>query len=206
MNYQQWSFCVLACALLLSGCSKKEAALFDGKSFDGWEGPFESFRIEDGAIVGGNLEAPITKNQFLSTKASYSDFELRLKFRMLGEKTNAGVQFRTKRIPDHHEVIGYQADMGGKFWGALYDESRRRKVLAGPDLDELMPKVNLNGWNEYIIRAEGPHIRLWLNGFKTVDYVEKDDTIERSGVIALQVHSGGPMEAWYKDLMITKLD
>ena len=43
-----------------------------------------------------------------------------------------------RSIPDHHEVIGYQADMGGKYWGALYDESRRRKVLAGPDLEEVM--------------------------------------------------------------------
>ncbi len=28
-------------------------ALFDGKTFAGWEGNLKSFRIEDGAIVGG---------------------------------------------------------------------------------------------------------------------------------------------------------
>ena len=39
------------------------------------------------------------------------------------------MQFRTKRIPKHHEVIGYQADIGQGYWGALYDESRRNKVL-----------------------------------------------------------------------------
>ena len=62
----------------------------------------------------------------------YGDFELRLKFKLLGgDGANAGVQFRTKRIPNHHEVTGYQADMGAGWWGALYDESRRNKMLVG---------------------------------------------------------------------------
>jgi hypothetical protein len=193
---------------LLVGCSTQssEVVLFDGKSFEGWEGPLESFRIEDGSIVAGTLNAPIPKNQFLSTKETFDDFELRFKFKMIGEKVNAGVQFRTKRIPDHHEVIGYQADMGGKYWGALYDEQRRKTVLAGPDLEKVMKVVNHQDWNEYVVRAEGDHIQLWLNGMKTVDYTEEDPTVERSGIIALQVHSGGPMEAWYKDIRLTRLD
>ena len=193
--------------VLISGCSQSgiDVALFDGKTFNGWEGPMESFRIENGSIVAGTLKADIPKNQFLSTKQAFGDFELRLKFKMIGEKVNAGVQIRTKRIPDHHEVIGYQADMGGKYWGALYDESRRRKVLSGPDLEEVMKVVNHQDWNEYVIRAEGARIQLWLNGIKTVDFTEVDDTIERSGVVALQVHSGGPMEAWYKDIVLKEL-
>jgi len=193
---------------LLAGCSTQssEIVLFDGHSFEGWEGPLESFRIEDGSIVAGTLSAPIPKNQFLSTKEIFDDFELRLKFKMIGEKVNAGIQFRTKRIPDHHEVIGYQADMGGKYWGALYDEQRRKTVLAGPDLAKVMKVVNHQDWNEYVVRAKGDHIQLWLNGMKTVDYTEEDPAVERSGIIALQVHSGGPMEAWYRDIRLTRLD
>ena len=193
---------------LLAGCSiqSSEIVLFDGKSFEGWEGPLESFRIEDGSIVAGTLSAPITKNQFLSTKEIFDDFELRFKFKMIGKKVNAGVQFRTKRIPDHHEVIGYQADMGGKYWGALYDEQRRKTVLAGPDLEKVMKVVNHQDWNEYVVRAKGDHIQLWLNGIKTVDYTEEDPSVERAGIIALQVHSGGPMEAWYRDIRLTRLD
>ena len=203
-NLKSYS-CLLALAVLVVGCGKRSVSLFDGESFAGWEGPLDSFRIEGGAIVAGTLDDRIEKNQFLSTKATYRDFELRLTFKMIGESPNAGVQFRTKRIPDHHEVIGYQADMGGKYWGALYDEARRRRVLQGPDLETVMAKVNLNDWNEYVIRAEGPHIQLWLNGMKTVDYLEEDDSIDRSGVIAVQVHSGAPMEAWYKDIRISEL-
>ena len=97
--------------------------LFDGKTLAGWEGNKEVFRIEDGAIVAGNLKQPIPQNEFLCTEKSYGDFELRLKAKLVGEGNNAGVQFRSKRIPNHHEVIGYQCDMGEAFgrnvWGAL---------------------------------------------------------------------------------------
>ncbi len=185
-----------------------QVSLFDGTTFDGWEGPLESFRIEDGAIVGGTLEKPIPKNQFLSTKKRYSDFQLKAKFKLVGEHVNAGIQFRTERIPDHHEVIGYQADMGGRrnqFWGALYDESRRRKVLQGPKSEDILPFIKLRDWNDYTIQAEGNRIRLWINGYKTVDYLEEDDSIEESGIIALQIHSGGPSEAWYRDIVIQEL-
>ena len=59
-----------------------------------------------------------------------------------------------------------------------------------------------NDWNEFRIRCEGPRIQIWLNGQQTVDYTEKDDKIDRSGVIGLQVHAGKPAEAWYKDVRI----
>src|SRR5262244_3529705 len=88
--------------------------LFDGKSLNGWEGNLSVFRIEDGAITGGSLKESLPHNEFLCTTEEYDDFELRLKFKLLGDpaSANAGVQFRSKRIPNHHEVIGYQADMG----------------------------------------------------------------------------------------------
>ena len=66
--------------------------------------------------------------------------------------------------------------------------------------------VRSGDWNDYVIRCEGPRIQLWLNGVKTVDYTEPDDKIERDGVIAVQIHSGPPSEAWYKDIRIKTLD
>jgi len=116
------------------------------------------------------------------------------------------VQFRSKRVPNHFEVSGFQADMGQKYWGCLYDESRRRKVLAGPDAAKLAQAVKPDDWNQYVIRCQGPHIQLWLNGVKTVDYTEADPKIDATGVIGLQIHGGGPSEAWYKDISITELD
>ena len=134
------SLMVFSLALYLSSNPQAAQAepgpLFDGKTFEGWEGDTDkTWRIEEGAIVGGSLDAVVPRNEFLCTRKSYSDFELKVKFKLVGDraKVNAGIQFRTKRIPNHHEVSGYLADMGQDYWGALYDESRRNKVLARPD-------------------------------------------------------------------------
>jgi len=185
----------------------KPVRLFDGKTFNGWEGNLKIFRIEQGAIVGGSLQAKVQRNEFLCTTKEYSDFALRLKFKLLGDSrgANAGIQFRTERIPNHHEVIGYQADVGQNYWGALYDESRRRKVLAGPTPEEVEKLFKPNDWNEYVIRAEGRRIRLELNGRQTVDYTEPDETIKQTGCICLQIHGGPPSEAWYKEITLEAL-
>jgi hypothetical protein len=84
----------------------------------------------------------------------------------------------------------------------LYDESRRREVLAGPDQNELAKVLRLGDWNDYVIRCQGKRIQLWINGFQTVDYVEADETIEQTGLIGLQVHAGKASEAWYKEIRI----
>lgn len=204
------SFLVILPALLLvtAGAYQRGAKrLFDGKSFTGWEGNLSLFRIENGAIAGGTLKESIARNEFLCTTEEYSDFELRLKVKLIGDpaRANAGIQFRSKRIPNHHEVIGYQADMGQHYWGALYDESRRRKILAGPNLDELNKVLKRGDWNDYLIRAEGKRVRLSINGFQTADYTETDDGIEQRGRICLQIHGGPPSEAWYKEIMIEPL-
>ena len=207
-----WTMWGLLCLMLLSGCVSVEESsptrfelLFDGKTFKGWEGNLAVFRIEDNAIVAGSLENAITHNDFLCTKQEYSDFELRLQVKLLGKQANAGIQFRTHRIPEHYEVSGYQADMGQQYWGCLYDESRRNKVLAGVAKEQAAEIVRASQWNDYIIRCEGDRIQLWLNGTLTVDYTETDSSIEHTGIIALQIHGGPPSEAWYRHIRIKAL-
>ncbi|MFO0898536.1 MAG: DUF1080 domain-containing protein [Pirellulales bacterium] len=197
---------VLASALFAADEPGEFRPLFDGKSLAGWEGNLDHFRIEDQAIVAGTLEKPIERNEFLCTEREYGDFKLRLEVKLLGgEAANAGIQFRTKRIPNHHEVSGYQADMGEGWWGSLYDESRRNTILAKADPKLIAKILKPNEWNEYRIRAEGPHIQLWINGEQTVDYIEKDPDIARTGVIAVQIHGGPPSEAWYRNIEIREL-
>ena len=106
-------------------------------------------------IVGGSLTTPVPRNEFLCAKKEFADFELRLKFKVLGAGANAGIQIRSRRIPDHHEMIGYQADLGDGWWGCLYDESRRNKVLAGPPDDVRAKIVKRDEWNDYRIRCQG---------------------------------------------------
>jgi len=183
--------------------------IFDGKTLTGWEGKAEVFRVEDGAVVAGSLKQRIPRNEFLCTTKRYGDFELRLEAKLTGAGKNAGIQFRSERIPNHHEVKGYQADMGqmGKrnIWGALYDESRRRKFLAYGDDQKLKKAFQKNGWNQIRIRCHGPHLQIWVNNLQTVDYTETEDNIPASGVIALQIHGGAPAEASYRNIRIKEL-
>lgn len=199
------TFCI--CLITSFAAAAEPVTLFDGKTFTNWEGNQKVFRIEDGAIVGGQLKEKIPRNEFLASTKEYKNFELRLKFKVLGDdKANAGIQFRSRRIPNHHEMIGYQADLGNGYWGALYDESRRKKMLAGQDKqDEVLKVLKKGEWNDYRIRAEGKRIQLWINGVQSVDYTEPDDAIKQNGFIALQIHAGNPTEAWYKDIVIEEL-
>lgn len=194
-------FFLLTCASVVA----EPRSIFDGKSFTGWEGPIEFFRIEDGCVVGGNLERAIPKNQFMATERTYANFELRLQFLVKGDGINAGIQVRSRRIPDHHEMIGYQADIGEGIWGALYDESRRNRMLQNTKVSQRDDLVDLNGWNDYRIRCEGRRVQLWINGTQTVDYFEPDASLEQDGVIGLQIHSGPPTEVWYRNITLTEL-
>ena len=118
---------------------------------------------------------------------------------------NGGVQFRSSRIPNDSEVAGYQADMAAGWWGFLYDESRRANFLAKPDPEQVSKVLKPDGWNQYVIRCQGRRIEIWLNGLKTVDFTEPDESLQNFGVIGLQIHWGPPGEAAYQDLMIEEL-
>ena len=61
------------------------------------------------------------------------------------------------------------------------------------------------GWNNYLIRCEGPRIQIWLNGVQTVDFTETDKKIPLEGLIALQAHSGPSFEASYRNIHIREL-
>lgn len=185
---------------------KKGKLLFNGKNLDGWEGDTEkTWKVEDGSIVAGSTEKQTPRNEFLCTTKEYQNFELRLKYKLEGTEgfINSGVQIRSKRIPNHHEVIGYQADIGKGFDGAIYDESRRNKVLAAPTAEKL--KLNSQDWNDYRIRAEGKRIRLWINGVQTVDYTEPDASIANKGIIGVQIHGGGKAKVSFKEIEIVEL-
>jgi hypothetical protein len=205
---------VCTCAAFLSIFSPLPAAepvraLFDGKSFEGWEGDINSvWRIEDGALVAGSLQKKQANNNFLATTKEFTNFDLKLKWKLEGTEgfVNGGVQFRSKRIPNDYEVIGYQADLGAGFDGALYDESRRKKVLMKPSPEVLTKAAKpLGEWNDYRIRAEGKRIQLWLNGVQTVDYTETEPGIAETGMIAVQIHGNATSIVRYKDIVIEEL-
>jgi hypothetical protein len=206
-----WTLLLPAALLCAAGSGRaadRPRPLFDGKTFAGWEGDTaKTWRIVDGALVGGSLQETVPHNEFLCTTRSYGNFVLRLKAKLVGTGfVNGGVQFRSKRIQNPpYEVSGYQADMGEGYWGGLYDESRRSRFLVQADkalIDRILKK---DDWNLYEIRCEGRRIRISLNGQQTVDYTEPDETVPTTGMIGVQVHGGGKTEASYRDITLEEL-
>ena len=188
----------------------KAVRIFDGKTFKGWEGDTnKTWRIAEGALVGGSLKESVPHNEFVCTTRGFTNFVLRLKFKLAGSEgfINGGVQVRSKHVDNPpYELSGYQVDMGDpEWWGCLYDESRRNKVVAKSDMAEVNKVLKRGEWNDYVIRCEGKRLRASLNGYQTFDYTEPDDAIPQFGIIGLQVHGGGKTEAWYKEITIEEL-
>jgi len=206
-------FCV-ACLLLNTGCQSKPepqrpVRIFDGRTTAGWDGDFEkTWRIRDGALVGGNLQSSVPRNEFVATTTQYTNFVLRLEFKLTGTEgfVNGGVQVRSQRVPNDSEMTGYQVDMGDPaWWGCIYDESRRNKVVAQSKIEEVNKVLRRGDWNQYEIRCEGKRIRVYINGLMTVDYTEPDDSIPQYGKIGLQIHGGGKTEVYYREIRVQVL-
>jgi hypothetical protein len=201
---------IIACGLSWFSAGGAPMPIFDGKTFAGWEGDTkQTWRIEEGSLVGGSLESTVPHNEFICTQRAFTNFVLHLKFRLIGTNgfVNGGVQVRSKHIKNPpYELSGYQADMGDpEWWGCLYDESRRNKVLAKSNIAEVKKVLRPNDWNDYEVRCEGRRIRVTLNGYQTVDYTEPDETIEQFGIIGLQIHGGGKAKAAYKAITVEEL-
>lgn len=176
--------------------------LFNGKDLAGWDGDGSLWSAKAGAIVG--TSGSLKHNDFLATESRFGSFILKLTFKLVGgDDSNSGVQFRSVRVPGH-EMSGYQADIGQGYWGCLYDESRRNRVLVKGS-EGAVKTVNKNGWNQYVVDARGEEIRLGLNGVTSVEYHEADPAIAKEGRIALQIHAGGPLTATFKDVYLQRL-
>lgn len=182
--------------------------LFDGKTFDGWEGETTKvWRIVDGVIHGGSLEGN-PQNEFLATKKQFRNFRLKLEYKLVGTEgfVNGGVQFRSVRIKEPpNEMFGYQADIGAGYSGCLYDESRRKTMLAKP-AEELIKGAEKPGeWNTQEILAEDQRIQIKVNGVRTVDYTEREPGIAMKGNIALQIHGKCKAEIAFRNIVIEEL-
>jgi putative membrane-bound dehydrogenase-like protein len=167
--------------------------LFDGRTLDGWQGNKACWSVESGEIVGRT--SGLERNEFLVSEVELADFKLTVDVKLVEDRGNSGVQFRSKPLPDG-DIQGYQADVGPGWWGKLYEEHGRGLVW-----DHSGEQFLKRGeWNRYEIEAIGPHIRTWLNGHPCVDL--DDPQGARRGVIALQLHSGGPTEVRFRNLTL----
>jgi hypothetical protein len=199
-------------------------SLFNGKTLEGWSGSEKFWSVKDGAITGQTTaENPTQGNTFLIYKDKVGDFELKLKFKIVGG--NSGIQYRSED-KGNHVVHGYQADIdsGLRFMGILYEEGGRgilaergqkleispsgEKKVTGKTTDdkEFLAALKKDDWNEYVVIAQGNHLVQKINGITTVDVTDNHEgKAKREGVLALQLHAGPPMTVQFKDIELKKL-
>lgn len=206
------SLCVIGLLASSSVSFGEEAkSLFDGNSLKGWETVSADqawWSVQDGLITGGSLTKRVPRNTFIATEKSYQNFDLKLSIRIQGSDgfINSGIQIRSIRAEKGSEMVGYQVDAGDGWWGKMYDESRRNKVIAqAKDIAAVNAVVKKDDWNEYRILADGPRIQSWINGVKAIDYTETDPKIPLNGKIGFQVHGGGKALVQVKDVFLTEL-
>ena len=200
-------------------------SIFNGTNLDGWEGKPEFWSVKDGAIVGETTaEKPTKGNTFLIWRqGNVDDFELMLRYRLTGG--NSGVQYRSKDYGDS-VVGGYQGDFeAGKTYSGILYEERGRGILAkrgervtiaadgtktmGEPIgkaEDLQKMIKEGDWNEYRIVAQGPKLSHFINGqlmSETID--DQTDKRVAEGILALQLHTGPPMKAEFKDIRLKRL-
>lgn len=204
-------------------------AIFDGQTLSGWRGQDVSFwSVEDGAITGTiSPEHAPQLNQYLIWQGGLlDDFELKLTFRLRSTNSpavNGGFQFRSRRLPNG-DVAGYQVDNNYLMpWKArLYDEFGRHdlalqgertmfdasgtkhteKLTLEPGADDF----RLEEWHEYHLIAQDRKLSLRVNDKLIAEVTDNDDdSFEATGILAMQLHTGPPMKAQFKDIRLKRL-
>ncbi|PXA04027.1 hypothetical protein DDZ13_08255 [Coraliomargarita sinensis] len=202
--------------------------LFDGKTLKGWDGDPRFWRVEDGAIVGETTKDITTPhNTFLIWEGGdVADFELKVEFKLRNH--NSGIQYRSFPVDGKDWVVGgYQADIAEnpKYMGIAYGERhkgilahRGQKTLVGEkktkpkvmaeigDRDEILSAVDMDGWNEYHIIARGKQVIQMINGVTVSAFYENAEDRLKSGLIALQLHQGPPMQVKFRNIRLRQLE
>lgn len=174
-------------------------------------------------------------NTFLIWRdGTLKNFELKLRYRIL-TGNNSGVQYRSREtdkwvVTGYQAEIENKL---GKT-GFLYHEAGRGWLTDVGDFMEIAPdgKLDVVGvvanpkaifaapyhtdkeWNEYHFICRGNHIVQHINGYQTIELIDNqvDKTDPKSpkqrlmeGILALQIHGGGPMTVDFKDIRLKVL-
>ncbi len=149
--------------------------------------------MEDGEIVGRADAAA----SFLVSPRTYDDVEISLEF-WINPEGNSGVFLRCQNAGEITDTSCYEANI----FDNRPDQSGRTGAIV--HIAPPMATIDAGGqWNTYVIRAEGEHLSVVLNGEQTVDV---DDDMFGEGVLALQVGPGaGPGEVRFRNVKVREL-
>ena len=207
-------------------------SLFDGKTLKGWRGDPTIWAVRDGALTGGS-DKDIPANTFLIFERPYGDFELRYTYRMDGDG-NSGIQFRSSvRDEAKFSVRGLQVNVAPveqtERFGMLWEEGGRGELALvghkmvidakganGREVKTVLASVNPReklysivkpypAWNDVVVIVHGNHMVHAINGYLVFDAIDNDPESPKTGILAIQTHSGPPMHVQFKNLWIKPL-
>jgi len=187
--------------LSVLGCIQTQKNdLFNGKDLTGWTiYGTELWYVEDGLLICES--GPDKEYGYLGTNKEFKNFELTLEFKQ-GADGNSGVFFRSSI--EGTKIAGWQTEVAppGHFTGGIY-ESYGRGWLIQPD-PEKDKALKYEDWNTMKIRVVDDNVTTWLNGEEMITLT--DEKIgEGSGCIALQIHSGGGIKVYWRNIKIQEL-
>lgn len=187
--------------------------MFNGKDLAGWRSNEEtpgSFTVEDGAIKVGNGRAHLF---FVGEdgKAKFQNFEFRAKVKTT-PGSNSGIYFATEFQDRDWPAKGYEAQVNTSHG----DPRKTGSLYAVKDVMNVAPSQD-DEWFDYVVRVEGRHIVIRIDGKTVVDWTEPMDwdpakslnhmpgrKLGDGGTIALQGHDPKSV-VYYKDLFIRPL-
>ena len=183
---------LIAVLPVLRAQTPKTVNLFDGKTLKGWKKTAGSatYEVKDGVIIGTTVSG--SGNSFLATEKEYKDFVLELDVMLESAKGNSGVQVRSHYDPAGNKgkgkVYGKQAEVDPtdrKWSGGIYDEGRREWLYPLTLHPSAGNAYKPNAYNHLKIECIGNEMKTWINGVAAAYVI---DTLDQSGLIALQVH------------------
>ncbi len=170
--------------------------LFDGRSLSGWKAlPGGEWSVVDGVITGISEKAE-KRHGLLMSDSSFSDFTVRLKFRV--KEGDSGFYFRAEPVKGAVGVHGFQVELDTSYeTGGLYETGGRAWVVHHP-ADKKTRWYKQGEWNDLTVSAHGQRTVVHMNGRKSAELV--DDPGRLSGRLALQLHGGQDMHVEFKDI------
>ncbi|MDY3562559.1 DUF1080 domain-containing protein [Gemmata sp. JC673] len=159
----------------------------DGKEVTLWQ-------VKDGMIVGGGPASHI----FTEIEADNFHYKVEAK---INDKGNSGQYFRTKF--EGGFPAGYEAQINATHTdqirtGSLYPDGRTKLGMFRKDICVMKdaPHKADEFFTQEVI-AEGNHIQIIVNGKKTVDFKDPNETYKK-GHFALQGHDPGSVMTFKK--------
>ena len=215
----------LVILVIITGCTQKPVALFNGKDLTGWHADVPEMDTSKTAaspfiVRNGMLVSLGTPGGHLITDSSFHDYQLNIRYRFAGKPGNCGVLVHASTPRALYQMFPKSIEVqmmhenAGDFWCIVEDievpdmekrrgpkenwgitEGKERRIINLTDGSE----KPVGEWNELKIECKGNSITVWVN----VELVNQGTNCTISkGQIAIQAEGS---EVEFSQIELVKL-